>query len=171
MFPDALLFGAWVLLALFIAMPALSAWRRRLRSREAGAIAARLVEFAGEVRRGTQCLPLDPLLKGRLECLQLHEATAVILAEELGRGGPELQADAALRLALRLRRRVAFERKMLARTASGLRRGALAALIPPASVLLLHALGWEMPAATQLLLWLVEIAGCALLWRIAHVEI
>ena len=35
------------------------------------------------------------------------------------RRGPELLADTAQRLALRLKRRIAFERKMLARTASG----------------------------------------------------
>lgn len=171
MFPDALFFCAWLLLALFIAMPALSAWRRRLRSREASDIAACLAEFAAQVRRGTQIASLDPVLKTRLGSLRLHEATSLILAEELGRGGAEMQADAAQRLALRLRRRVAFERKMLARTASGLRRGALAALIPPAAVLLLHSVGWEMPAVTQLVLWLIELAGCALLWRIARVEI
>jgi hypothetical protein len=171
MFPDALFFGAWLLLALFIAMPALSAWRRRVRNREASEVAAMLVDFANEVRRSAQLLPMDAVLKCRLAGLMCHEATPLMLSEELGRGGADLQADAAQRLASRLRRRVAFERKMLARTASGLRRGALAALIPPAAVLLLHAAGWEMPGAAQLLLWFVELAGCTLLWRIAHVEI
>jgi hypothetical protein len=171
MLPDVLLLGAWLLLALFIAMPALSAWSRRRRSREASDIAGLLVEFAAEVRRAEQCRSLDPLLKARLVGLRLHEATSLVVAEEIGRGGAELQADAAHRLALRLRRRVAFERKMLARTASGLRRGALAALVPPAAVLVLHAVGWEIPALMQLLLWLAELAGCVLLWRIARVEI
>ncbi len=171
MLPDALFFSAWLLLALFIGMPALSAWRRRVRSREASEIAVMLVDFAREVRRTAQLLPLEASLKRRLGGLMLHEANSLLLAEELGRGGAELQADAAQRLALRLRRRVAFERKMLARTASGLRRGALAALIPPAAVLFLHAVGWEMPGAAQAGLWLVELAGCVLLWRIAHVEI
>jgi hypothetical protein len=171
MFPDALLFGAWILLALFIALPALSAWRRRTRSREASEIAARLVDLAGEIRRNAQTLPLDASLKHRIERLMLHEANSLMLSEELGAGGQEMQADAAQRLALRLKRRVAFERKMLARTASGLRRGALAALVPPAMVLVLHAVGWEMPGGAQMLLWLVELGGCTLLWRIARVEI
>lgn len=171
MFPDALLFGAWLLLALFIALPAWSAWRRRVRSREVSEIAARLLDFADEVRRSAQVLPLEASLKRCLGNLMRHESTSLMLAEELGRGSVELQADAAQRLGLRLRRRVAFERKMLARTASGLRRGALAALIPPATVLVLHALGWELPGAAQLLLWLVELGGCILIWRIAHVEI
>ena len=171
MWPDTLLFGAWLLLALFIALPALSSWRRRVRSREASEIAATLVDFAGDVRRSGHVLPLSAALKRRLDGLMLHEATPLMLSEELGRGGMELQADAAQRLALRLRRRVAFERKMLARTASGLRRGALAALIPPGIALVLQAMGWEMPGTTQILLWLVELAGCTLIWRIAHVEI
>jgi hypothetical protein len=171
MLPEALWFGAWMLLALFIALPALSAWRRRVRSREASEVASLLVDFAGEVRRSPQASPLSPSLKSRLESLMLHEATSLMLSEELGRGGVEVQADAAQRLALRLKRRVAFERKMLARTASGLRRGALAALIPPAAVLAMHAIGWELPGGAQLLLWLIELTGCTLLWRIAHVEI
>ena len=44
--------------------------------------------------------------------------------QELTHAPPHLVADTAHRLALRLKRRVAFERKMLARTASGRRRGA-----------------------------------------------
>jgi hypothetical protein len=93
------------------------------------------------------------------------------LAQELQRGGAAQLADAAQRLALRLRRRVAFDRKMLARTAPGLRRGAVAASVPPLMALLLHMGGVDIPLGAQLTLLLVEACGCALLWRLARVEI
>jgi hypothetical protein len=82
-----------------------------------------------------------------------------------------LLADAAQRLALRLRRRVAFDRKMLARTAAGLRRGAIVASVPPVAVGALFAMGVDIPAATLSMLFLAESAACALLWRLASVEI
>ena len=84
---------------------------------------------------------------------------------------PELLADTAQRLALRLKRRVAFERKMLARTASGRRRGAVAASIPPLALLALHAGGIQVPLAALLFVVALEACGCWLLWRVARVEI
>jgi hypothetical protein len=89
----------------------------------------------------------------------------------VARGDVELLADAAQRLALRLRRRVAFERKMLARTAPGLRRGALAACLPPLALCVLMSAGVTIPWTAQTLLFAVEALGCALLWRLARVEI
>jgi hypothetical protein len=82
-----------------------------------------------------------------------------------------LLADTAQRLALRLKRRVAFERKMLARTASGRRRGALAAAVPPLVLLMMALAGWGLPAGALLVLLLLEASGCWLLWRVARVEI
>ena len=85
---------------------------------------------------------------------------------------PELLADTAQRLALRLKRRVAFERKMLARTASGRRRGAVAAAIPPLVLLALHAGGHRRSRRPR---WCsccaIEAFGCWLLWRLARVGI
>jgi hypothetical protein len=165
------LFIAWPLLAFFIALPAAAAWRRRRDSREASEVAADLVDYAAAVRRESRCLPLDELLRSRIIRLRLADAASLELAQELQRGGAGLLAEAAQRLALRLRRRVAFNRKMLARTAPGLRRGAVAASLPPVVALLLHMGGVGIPPGAQLTLLLVEAAGCALLWRIARVEI
>jgi Flp pilus assembly protein TadB len=165
------LFIAWPLLAFFIALPAAAAWRRRRDSREASEVAAELVEFAAAVRRESRCLPLDEPLRSRIVRLRVAEAASLQLAQELERGGASLLADAAQRLALRLRRRVAFDRKMLARTAPGLRRGAVAASLPPVVALLLHFVGADIPLGAQLTLLFVEAAGCALLWRVARVEI
>jgi Flp pilus assembly protein TadB len=165
------LFMAWPLLAFFIALPAAAAWHRRRESREASEVAVELANFAATVRREARCLPLDETLRMRIERLRLDESAALQLAQELQRGGASLLADAAQRLALRLRRRVAFERKMLARTAPGLRRGALAASLPPVVALFLHMAGADIPLGAQLTLLLVEAAGCALLWRVARVEI
>jgi Flp pilus assembly protein TadB len=165
------LFIAWPLLVLFIALPAAAAWRRRRDSREASEVAAGLVEFAAAVRRESRCLPLDEALRSRIIRLRVAEAASLQLAQELQRGGAAPLADAAQRLALRLRRRVAFDRKMLARTAPGLRRGAIAASVPPVVALLLHMAGADIPPGAHLGLLLVEAAGCALLWRLARVEI
>lgn len=168
---DAPLFIAWPLLAFFIALPAAAAWRRRRDSREASEVAAGLVDYAAAVRRESRCLPLDEPLRARIVRLRLADAASLQLAQELQRGGAVLLAESAQRLALRLRRRVAFNRKMLARTAPGLRRGAVAASVPPVVAMLLHMGGLEIPLGAQLVLLMVEAAGCALLWRIARVEI
>jgi hypothetical protein len=165
------LFMAWPLLAFFIALPAAVAWRRRRESREASEVALELANFAAAVRREARCLPLDEILRLRIIRLRLDESASLQLAQELQRGGASLLADAAQRLASRLRRRVAFERKMLARTAPGLRRGALAASLPPLGALLLHMAGAGIPLGAQVTLLLVEAGGCALMWRVARVEI
>jgi hypothetical protein len=103
--------------------------------------------------------------------LRIPEFASLTLAHELPHANPELLADTAQRLALRLKRRVAFERKMLARTASGRRRGALAAVIPPFTLLWLRLANIEVPVLALVLLLCIEGAGCWLLWRIARVEI
>ena len=158
-------------LLFFIALPALGAWRRRRESREASEVAAALAEFAGAVRAAGRCLPLDELLRTRIVGLRVAESASLQLAQELEHGGPSALADAAQRLAQRLRRRVCFERKMLARTAPGLRRGAIVASLPLAVMLALHAMGADLPAGAQLVLLLVEALGCGLLHRLARVEI
>jgi len=134
-------------------------------------VASGLVDYAAAVRRESRCLPLDESLRSRIRRLRVSDAASLQLAQELQRGGADLLAEAAQRLALRLRRRVAFNRKMLARTAPGLRRGAVAASAPPLIAMLLHLGGLEIPVGAQLMLLMVEAAGCALLWRIARVEI
>jgi hypothetical protein len=162
---------AWALLVFFIALPALAAWGRRRQSRVSSAVAVELAEYAAAVRVAARCLPLDDTLRLRLLRLQLAEAMSLQLAQELERGGPVALADVAQRLATRLRRRVAFERKMLARTAPGLRRGAIAASLPPVLVVILHFAGLDIPAGTQLALLAAEALGCVLLWRVARVDI
>jgi hypothetical protein len=168
---DLPLFMALPLLACFIALPAAAAWRRRRTSREASEVAMELVNFAASVRSASRCLPVEASLQARILRLRVSDSASLLLAQELERGGFVLLADAAQRLATRLRRRVAFERKMLARTAPGLRRGAVAASAPPLLLLLLHLVGMQIPLAAQLSLWFIEAAGCALLWRVARVEI
>jgi hypothetical protein len=162
---------AWVLLAFFIALPALAAWARRRESRHTSAVAIELTEYAAAVRLAARCLPLDDTLRMRLLRLQFAEVLSLQLAQELERGGSSALADVAQRLATRLRRRVAFDRKMLARTAPGLRRGAVAASLPPVLVLALHFVGQDIPAGAQLALLVAEALGCLLLWRMARVEI
>lgn len=162
---------AWPLLGCFIALPAVAAWQRRRVSREASAMAVELCAFAETVRSAARCLPMDDALLARLARLNVVEAASLRMAQELERGGPPALADTAQRLATRLRRRVAFERKMLARTAPGLRRGAIAASLPPLLVIAVQWMGAEIPAGAQITLFGAEAAGCALLWRLARVEI
>jgi Flp pilus assembly protein TadB len=159
------------LLAPFIGLPAGAAWRRRRLSRAASEAANDLSLFAAEVQRAACCLPLDASLRARLVRLRVAEMASLELAIDLARGDPALLAEVAQRLSSRLRRRVAFERKMLARTASGLRRGAVAASLPPAIILALSAVGVDIPALTQGILFILEASGCALLWRLARVGI
>ncbi len=169
--PDSTLMLALPLLAFFIFMPAAAAWRRRGASREASEAAAELAAFADAVRRASRCLPLEESLNARLIRLRVGEFASLQLATELARGDATLLADAAQRLALRLRRRVAFERKMLARTAPGLRRGAVAASLPPVAVALLMLGELRLPAPALVMLFAVEALGCLLLCRLARVEI
>jgi hypothetical protein len=159
---------AWAAAGAFIALPAAAAWRRRRASREASAVALELAAFATAVRGAARCLPMDDALRARVIRLRVVESAALQLAQELELGGPGPLADAAQRLATRLRRRVAFERKMLARTAPGLRRGAMAALLPPLLMATLQGMGASIPAGAQLLLLAAEAAGCALLCRPAR---
>jgi hypothetical protein len=161
----------WPLLAAFIALPAAGAWWRRRCSREVSAVALELAVFAAATRKSEGRHLLDDTLRLRVIRLRLPDASMLHLAEELEQLCPAALADAAQRLALRMRRRVAFERKMLARSAPGLRRGAIAASIPPLLVLLLSMVGMEIPVTAQVVLILVEASGCALLWRLARVEI
>src|SRR5262245_33012679 len=120
--------AALLALALLVAFPALTAWRQRAQSREDNELALALQTFALDLRRASDVAP-DPQMRDRVARLvpRVPEARAFLFALELTRLGPESLADCAQRLGLRLRRRVAFERKMLARTRSGLRRAAFAA--------------------------------------------
>jgi hypothetical protein len=163
--------GGLLPLACFIALPALAALRRRRLSREASAIAVELTAFASAVRDSGRCLPMDDGLRARIQRLHLPDTAPLQLAQELEPQDPHALAESAQRLALRLRRRVAFDRKMLARTAPGLRRGAIAACLPPLLLGALPLLGAQIPAGAQWALLVVEAGACALLWRLAHVEI
>ena len=168
---DVQLWLAFPVLVAFIALPAAAAWQRRRDSHEASSVAIELAEFAASVRQAERLLPIDENLHARLIKLRLADAASFQLAQELQRGGAPALADAAQRLALRLKRRVCFERKMLARTAPGLRRGAIAASLPPLLMWASQATGAEIPSEAQLTLLAAEAAGCALLWRLARVEI
>lgn len=168
---DAHLWLAFPILAAFIALPAAAAWQRRRDSREASAVAVELANFAAAVRDAARWLPMDEGLHARVIRLRLTDAASLQLAQELERGGAPALADAAQRLALRLKRRVCFERKMLARTAPGLRRGAIVASLPPVLLWVSEFVGVAIPPAAQLALLAVEAVGCAVLWRLARVEI
>ncbi len=159
-------------LAALVALPAFGAWRRRARSRSASAVAIELIAFAAAVRRANAALPCDAGLLSRARALRgVPEVLSFEVALGLARATPDVLADAAQRLALRLKRRVAFERKMLARTRSGLRRGACAAAVPPLALLVLSAAGVAVPAGGLAMLLGLEVLGCWLLWRLAHVEV
>ena len=157
--------------AALIALPAIAAARRRHAMCEASEVAGMLAALALEVRRTAPCPPLDATLWQRAERLNAPEFPALLLAQELAAPGAGLLADTAQRFATRLRRRVAFERKMLARTASGRRRGAVAAAIPPLALLVLRTVGIHIPFSALLFVLAVEACGCWLLWRLARVEI
>jgi hypothetical protein len=172
---DAILTVSLGAIGAFIALPAVAAAFRRRQAREASAVASALADYAtaarGSIDAGARCAPLDPALCSRAGQLRIPEFAALLLAHELPHERPELLADTAQRLALRLKRRVAFERKMLARTASGRRRGAVAAAAPPVVLLLVRAANIDVPTAALLLLLCIEGAGCWLLWRLSHIEI
>jgi hypothetical protein len=159
----------------FIALPAVLAALRRRASVEASEVATQLTQFALAVRRdaarGARCEPLDATLQQRARRLHIPELVSLALALELNQPRPELLADTAHRLALRLKRRVAFERKMLARTASGRRRGAATAAAAPLVLLGLRAAGMDLPPEALVFLLLIEGCGCWMLWRLARVEI
>ena len=166
---EATLLAASLLIVGLIALPALSAWQRRRFSREASAVAAELVAFAQALRRANHCLPPDEALLARVARLRMPELKTFELAHRLSPAMPDMLADAAQRLALRLKRRVAFERKMLARTTSGRRRGAIAAALPPLILLTLAVTGRGLPVGALLFVAGLEILGCWLLLRLARV--
>lgn len=172
---DTLLLIALPAFAGFIALPAFIALCRRRATREASEVAVALAEFAAAARRDLEqtdrCQPLAAHWSARAQRLRFPEFASLQLVQDLPRAPPELLADTAQRLALRLKRRIAFERKMLARTASGRRRGALAAIIPPFALLVLQAFGLSIPGAMLAFVICVEAFGCWLLWQLARVSI
>jgi Flp pilus assembly protein TadB len=160
---------AVLMLAFVLAWPALlAAWRRGV-NREASEAAGALEAFAAEARRATQCLEIDPALAARLARLCMPELGAFRLVPVLPNATPQLVSEAAARLALRLRRRIAFERKMLARTAPGRRRAAIAGALPSVVLLALLSTGAEFPLGALLLLAFAQGVGCWLQARIARV--
>ena len=164
-------FIVWPLSGCFIALPAVAAARRRRVSRVVSAIAGELAAFATEVREAQRRLPMDETLQRRVQCLNIDDATPLRLVQALDRADPMVLADIAQRLASRLRRRVAFERMMLARTAPGIRRGAIAASLPLLLGGAMSFLGVSIPEAAEVALLCVQAAGCLMLWRLARVEI
>ena len=167
---DFALLASMLAFAALIALPAIAAARRRQAMCEVSEVAAALSAMALVVRAKAACPPPDALLWQRAERLGAREFPALLLAQELSQSA-ELVADTAQRFALRLKRRVAFERKMLARTASGRRRGALAASLPPLLLLVLHGGGIGIPLGALWFVVAVEACGSWLLWRAARVEI
>ncbi|HET7810557.1 MAG TPA: hypothetical protein VFL16_08255 [Steroidobacteraceae bacterium] len=159
------------LLAALIALPALGAMHRRRRSRECSDVAAGLAQFAAAVRGSPVALELDARLLERARRLAIPEMLGFEFARELPRPQPALLADAAQRLALRLKRRVAFERKMLARTAAGRWRGAVAGTCAALALLSMQATGMALPTASVLLVLVLQGIGCWLLWRVTHVGV
>ena len=171
MSPELLPLGACGIIALLISLPSWAVVWRRKRSRESSAVASALVAFASEVRRSRICLTLDETLLARTRRLRIPEMVSFDYARELSRPQPELLADAVQRLALRLKRRVAFERKMLARTAAGRRRAAAAAAASIAAILALQLAGLAPPALLLLAASLLVTIGSALCWRVSRVEV
>jgi hypothetical protein len=167
---DFVLLVSMLAFAALIALPAIAATRRRRAMCEVSEVAAALSAMAVAVRANAPPPLPDAPVWQRAERLHAPEFPALLLAQELPQSA-ELLADTAQRFALRLKRRVAFERKMLARTASGRRRGAVAASLPPMALLLLYAGGIGIPLGALLVVVAIEAIGCWLLWRAAHVEI
>ena len=171
MWPELALPLAGVLLAVLVAVPALLARQRGHLSREWSDAAAALHGFASQVRGAQRLLAVDENLSRRLHRLSIPELATFELVCELRQSNPDLLADAAQRLAVRLRRRAAFERKMLALTASGRRRGAIAAAAPALAMLLAEIGGVALPVAALALLVVLEVLGCWMLWRVARVDV
>jgi hypothetical protein len=162
---------AGLLLASLVAVPALLARQRARVSREWSEVALALAGFAEEARRRRHAIALDETLSRRLRALSIPELPSFELVCSLAQAEPALLANAAERLSLRLRRRAAFERKMLARTAPGRRRGALAAAAPALLLLFAHGGGVALPMAALALLVVLELLGCWMLWRVARVDV
>ena len=133
-------------------------------------IATGFMEFALAVRRADSRLALDDALLTSARSLAIPELVSFEFIQVSARTTPELLADTAQRLGLRLKRRVAFERKMLARTASGRRRGALAAAAPALVMVTLGTAGVALPLTALVMLLAFEGIGCWLLWQVTRVE-
>jgi Flp pilus assembly protein TadB len=168
---DYLLVAGYLLLAALIALPSFAAYQGRRRSRECSEFASALADYAATLRREQRCLGLDEELLGRARRLGVPELVSFEYLRGLVQPDPALLADAAQRLALRLKRRVAFARKMLARTASGRRRAALVASVPALMMLWMAASGFALPPTALGLLLVLEGIGCWLLWYLARVEV
>lgn len=162
---------ACLLLTALVAIPALLARQRRHLSRDWSEVATALAAFAAQVRHEQRVIEVDDTLLRRLRALAIPERVPFELVCQLRQSEPEWLANAAERLSLRLKRRAAFERKMLARTASGRRRGALAAATPALVLLLARSGGVAMPMTALSLLVVLEILGCWMLWRVARVDV
>ncbi|HET9864978.1 MAG TPA: hypothetical protein VFP37_16155 [Steroidobacteraceae bacterium] len=170
MSPDAALLACCVSIAAFAVFPVLeTAWRRRA-SRESGEVAGALLEFARQWQEG-RGQPIDQDLLERARRLGVPEVVTFEFVQQQSRAAPDVHAQTARRLALRLKRRVAFERKMLARTAPGRRRGAIAMAAPGLAILGLRLGGLTPPLAALALLVVVELVGCWLSWRVARIEV
>jgi hypothetical protein len=165
--------AALVAVGALIVLPSFGAWRRRVVSREASRVAEELQAFAFTVREVGRREALPAELVSHLERLRsgVPEIIGFLVTQQLAQLTPESQADAAQRLALRLKRRIAFERKMLARTAAGLKRGAVAAAVPPLVVLTMAGFGAQLPLTALAFLFALEALGCWLLWRTVRVEV
>jgi len=168
---DVALIAACSVIASLAALPAMQAVHRRRASRECSEVASGLIDYASGMRRGQRGSPLDEGLLARVRQLRIPEIITFEFAQHLTSPDPQLLADTAQRLALRLKRRVAFERKMLARTAPGRRRGAIAAAVPGIAILSLRMVDVVTPIPALTLLIAVEALGCWLLWRVARVEV
>ena len=173
MTPDIPTWVALLAVSTLVGLPALGAWRRRALSREASRVAEELQAFAFVVRREGKREALSEDLSRHLDALRsdVPEIVGFLLTQQLSHLSPDSQADAAQRLALRLKRRVAFERKMLARTASGLKRGAAAAAVPPVVVLTMAGWGAQPPVLALAVLFALEMLGCWLIWRTVRIEV
>ena len=123
------------------------------------------------MRREQRCTEFDDALLERARRLGVPELISFEYLRGAAHPDPALLADAAQRLALRLKRRVAFARKMLARTASGRRRAALAATAPLGVLWMLGATGVSVSPAALAVLLLLEALGCWLMWYLARVEV
>lgn len=166
-----MLLAASVMIGILVALPALQArWRRRA-SREWSEVATGFIEYAQAVRREQRPIMMDGVLLARARRLAIPEMITFEFVHDLAAPVHGQLAEAAQRLGLRLKRRVAFERKMLARTAPGRWRGSIAAAAPAAVLLALGANEVAVPPAALLLLLGIEGVGCWLLWRLARVEV
>jgi Flp pilus assembly protein TadB len=171
MWADPVLLAACLAVGILVALPALQArWRRRV-SREWSEVATAFIEYAQAVRREQRRIMMDGVLLARARRLAIPEMITFEFVHDLTTPAHGLLAEAAQRLGLRLKRRVAFERKMLARTAPGRWRGSVAAAAPAVALLALEAAKVAVPPAALLLLLAIESLGCWLLWRLARVEV